>query len=57
MKLSRPDPYRRRRHPIAFLGWLLLLIPVLLLCLAYWKGGEQPVTDIELPVTSEQLAG
>jgi len=57
MKLSRRDPYRPRRHPIVKLGWILLALLILLLCLAWWRGGEKPVGRIEIPVSSEQLHG
>jgi len=59
MKLSRRDPYRQRRqrHPIVLVGWLAIILLVLLLGLSWWNGGERPMTEIELPVSAEQLAG
>ncbi len=57
MKTIRSDPYRRRRHPLEYIIWLVPVLLLLLLCLAWWKGGEKPVTQIEVPVPSEKLAG
>jgi len=57
MKLSRRDPYRPRRHPLFFLGPLLLGLFVLLLVVSWWKGGEKPVGEIEIAVPAEKLGG
>ncbi|MCW2338049.1 hypothetical protein M2337_002282 [Sphingobium sp. B2D3A] len=63
MKLSRRDPYqqsyrsRRPRNPLSLIGVILLVVIVLLLVLSWWNGAERPVTEIELPVSAEQLAG
>lgn len=57
MKLSRRDPYRPRRHPLFFMGPLLIALLVLLLVVSWMKGGEKPVGEIEMPVPSEKLAG
>ena len=55
MKLSRNDPIRRRRHPLAFIVWIVPLLFILLLALSWWKGGEKPTGQIELPVPADQL--
>ncbi len=55
MKLSRNDPLRRRRHPLAFVIWIFPLLFVLLLALAWSKGGEKPMGQIEIPVPADQL--
>lgn len=57
MKLSRRDSYRPRRHPLSLLVWIPPILLVLLLALSWWKGGEQPVSEIEIPVSAENLAG
>jgi len=57
MKLSRREPNRPRRHPIVKLGWLVLILLLALLCLAWWNGGEKPIGQIEIPVPAEQLGG
>jgi|GEM_PF-2145071 len=59
MKLSRRDSYRQRRprNPLALIGWLVLILLVLLLGFSWWNGSERPVTEIEIPVSAEQLAG
>ncbi|BAK66453.1 hypothetical protein SLG_17780 [Sphingobium sp. SYK-6] len=57
MKLSRRDPYRPRRHPLSLLVWIPPILLILLLALSWWKGGEQPVSEIEIPVSAENLAG
>ena len=63
MKLSRRDPYqtsyraRRPRNPLSMIGLLVLVILLVVLGLSWWNGGEQPVTEIEMPVSAEQLAG
>jgi len=55
MKISRNDPLRRRRHPLSLIVWIVPLLIVLLLVLSWWKGGEQPVKQIETPVPADQL--
>jgi hypothetical protein len=57
MKLSRSAPYRQRRHPIVILFWLVPILLVLLLVLSWWKGGEKPIQQIEIPVPAETLGG
>ena len=57
MKLSRSAPYRQRRHPIVILFWLVPILLVLLLALSWWKGGEKPIQQIEIPVPAETLGG
>lgn len=60
MKLSRRDPYRHsrpRRSPLALAVWLIPILFVLLLVFSWSKGGEQPMTEMEIPVSAEQLAG
>ncbi|MBN8829544.1 MAG: hypothetical protein J0G94_02685 [Sphingomonadales bacterium] len=60
MKLSRRDPYRSqrpRRHPLFWLGPLILVLFVGLLVLAWSSGGEQPVREIEVPVPANALGG
>lgn len=55
MKISRNDPLRRRRHPLSMIVWIVPLLVVLLLALSWWKGGEQAVGSIEIPVPADQL--
>jgi hypothetical protein len=55
MKLSRNDPVRRRRHPLAFIVWIVPLLFILLLALSWWKGGEKPMGQVELQVPADQL--
>lgn len=55
MKISRNDPLRRRRHSLSLIVWIVPLLIVLLLALSWWKGGEQPVKQIETPVSADQL--
>ena len=57
MKLSRRDPYRARRHPLFWLGPLILILFVVLLAVAWSRGGEKPLQNIEVPVPAEKLAG
>jgi len=60
MKLSRRDPYRSqsaRRHPLFWLGPLILILFVGLLVLSWSSGGEQPVREIEVPVAANALGG
>ena len=57
MKLSRRDPYRARRHPLFWLGPLILILFLALLVVSWSKGGEKPVGQIEVPVPAEKLAG
>jgi cytochrome c-type biogenesis protein CcmH/NrfF len=42
---------------VTLILWLIPVLLVLLLGLSWSKGGEQPVTEIEMPVSAEQLAG
>ncbi len=57
MKISRRDQYRARRHPLFWLGPLILLLFLALLVAAWVKGGEKPLGEIEVPVPAENLAG
>lgn len=57
MKLSRRDPYRPRRHPVVFLGWIGALLLVALLVLSWWKGGEKPLGEVEIAIPAEKLGG
>ncbi|HWJ69378.1 MAG TPA: hypothetical protein VNS79_04940 [Sphingobium sp.] len=55
MKISRNDPLRRRRHPLSLIVWIVPLLILLVLALAWWKGGGQAVGPIEIPVPADQL--
>jgi hypothetical protein len=55
MKLSRQDPYRRRRSPLSLIVVIALVIIVALLVLAWSRGGPQPVRPIEKPIAAERL--
>jgi hypothetical protein len=57
MKLSRRDPYYRRRHPLFVPALLLAALFILLLCVSWWKGGEKPVGEVQMDVPAEKLAG
>lgn len=55
MKLSRHDPYRRRRNPASTLLIALLLVVIGLLAWAWSRGGEQPKTQVEIPIPANRL--
>jgi hypothetical protein len=55
MKLSRQDPYRRRRSPISIVVILLLLVIVAVFALAWVRGGPQPIQSVEKTIPADQL--
>ena len=57
MKLSRRDPYRRRHNPLFLPAVLLGVILALLLSFFWWRGGEQPIEEIQIDVPAANLAG